>query len=71
MFTLPGDNRTMSSAAVSAMATPPALKFNLHSPAGDIFFFITPPTLVEKVFPPGHYALLGASYIAGALLQAL
>jgi hypothetical protein len=53
------------------MATPPALKFNLHSPAGDIFFFVTPPTLVEKVFPPGHYALLGASYIAGALLQAL
>jgi hypothetical protein len=36
VFTLPGDNRTMSSAAVSSMATPRTPEFNLHSPAGDI-----------------------------------
>jgi hypothetical protein len=36
VFTLPASTRTMSSVAVSAMATLVALKFNQHCPAGDI-----------------------------------
>ena len=36
-----------------------------------IFYFLIPPTLVETFFPHGHYVLYGASFIGGALLQAL
>jgi hypothetical protein len=30
-----------------------------------IFYFLIPPTLVEKFFPHGHYVLYGASFIGG------
>lgn len=36
-----------------------------------IFLFVIPPTLVEQAFPQRHWMLFGASFIVGALLQAL
>jgi hypothetical protein len=36
-----------------------------------IFLFIIPSMLAQMLFPHGHWALFGVSFIVGALLQAL
>ncbi|HSZ60948.1 MAG TPA: hypothetical protein VK828_04085 [Terriglobales bacterium] len=36
-----------------------------------IFLFVIPSTLAQMLFPHGHWALFGVSFILGTLLQAL